>query len=373
MKAARLTLAMAALALSHASCMHVARSRAEDDRAVGHAHGAGLRVDVDDGLACVRELGAGRIVMRAQAPELTARIVAEAPAERLEIAFKNLLPDASIEVVTASGLVATPLDSAAQAGKERAVVLEGVPAGEAIVASVRARDGASRGRFRFAILADVQEALPRVGDIYERMAADKSIRFVVFSGDLTRRGSAEELSAFEAAEARLPVPLFATLGNHELGSDRVYFQEMFGRASTSFVFRGVRFSLVDSASASVDPEVYDLLDGWLARGRRGPHVVAMHIPPLDPAGSRNGGFASRVEAGKLLARLAGGEVDFTVYGHVHTYYAFENAGIPAVISGGGGSIPDRLDGIGRHYVAVDVDSDSGIEGTQIVEVDGPGR
>jgi hypothetical protein len=37
----------------------------------------------------------------------------------------------------------------------------------------------------------------------------------------------------------------------------------------------------------------------------------MHIPPLDPTGVRNGAFASRSEAAKLLARLAEGGVDLS--------------------------------------------------------------
>lgn len=40
-------------------------------------------------------------------------------------------------------------------------------------------------------------------------------------------------------------------------------------------------------------------------------------------------------------------VDLTVHGHVHSYYAFANAGIPAFITGGGGAIPERFDAIGR--------------------------
>ena len=39
--------------------------------------------------------------------------------------------------------------------------------------------------YRFAVLADVQEAIPSVRDIYTRMNQDQDIRFVVFSGDLT--------------------------------------------------------------------------------------------------------------------------------------------------------------------------------------------
>ena len=95
----------------------------------------------------------------------------------------------------------------------------------------------------------------------------------------------------------------------------------------------------------------------------------MHIPPLDPIGLRNGGFASRLEANNLVARLAAADVEVTVYGHVHSYYAFSNAGIPAYITGGGGAIPERLDGIGRHFLTVDIDPDSQLFQVGIVRVD----
>ncbi len=59
----------------------------------------------------------------------------------------------------------------------------------------------------------------------------------------------------------------------------------------------------------------------------------------------------------------------TIYGHIHSYYAFSNAGIPAYISGGGGAIPERFDGIGRHYLTVDVDPVSGVIETGLVRID----
>ena len=204
-------------------------------------------------------------------------------------------------------------------------------------------------------MADVQEAIDRVEDIYAVVNADPSIRFVLFNGDLTEQGSHAELEVFQAKMASLRVPLYATLGNHELGTRDDSFHDFFGRGSSSFVFRGVRFTLLDSASATVDPRVYRWLDGWLEQGAGSLHIVTMHIPPLDPAGERNGSFASRAEANKLVGRLAEGGVDLTIYGHIHSYYAYQNAGIPAFITGGGGSIPERMDGIGRHYLTVDVD------------------
>jgi 3',5'-cyclic-AMP phosphodiesterase len=95
----------------------------------------------------------------------------------------------------------------------------------------------------------------------------------------------------------------------------------------------------------------------------------MHIPPLDPVGTRNGGFASRAEAARVLAMFAGGAVDLTLYGHIHSYYAFWNAGIPAHISGGGGAIPERFDGIGRHFLAIDADPAAAELETRVVRVD----
>jgi hypothetical protein len=95
----------------------------------------------------------------------------------------------------------------------------------------------------------------------------------------------------------------------------------------------------------------------------------MHIPPIDPIGVRNGSFASRGEASKLLGSLARAKVDLTVYGHIHSYYQFENAGIPAYISGGGGAIPERFDGIGRHFMVFELEADHGILERKVVRVD----
>jgi hypothetical protein len=95
----------------------------------------------------------------------------------------------------------------------------------------------------------------------------------------------------------------------------------------------------------------------------------MHIPPIDPIGVRNGSFADRNEAAKLLTKLADGRVDLTLYGHVHSYYAFSNASIPAYISGGGGAIPERFDGMGRHYLTFDVDPAAGIMQAAVVRID----
>jgi len=101
--------------------------------------------------------------------------------------------------------------------------------------------------------------------------------------------------------------------------------------------------------------VEDWLDGWLADGRDQAHVVLTHVPPLDPFGGRYGSFRSAQDARRLLAGLVEGNVDLTLYGHIHTYLRFENAGIPAYISGGGGAQPMKWDGIDRQFLVVTID------------------
>jgi hypothetical protein len=152
------------------------------------------------------------------------------------------------------------------------------------------------------------------------------------------------------------VPFYATLGNHELwdGAPERW-RDRYGRSNVFFDFAGVGFALLDSGNAGIDPVVYDWLDDWLDAHRDHLAIVATHFPPIDPVGVRSGSFRSRAEATKLLAKLAAARVDLTLYGHIHSYVAFQNAGIPAFISGGGGALPERWDGVGRHFLVVDVD------------------
>lgn len=347
------------------ACLSVADERATRDAQVGHAQAAGLHVDVTDGLAAVRALSNGGISLWAQAPSLTITVTVPAGVTELPLRIENVLLDA---VLTPSSTNATATLAAAAFPTEKAWTLRGLaPGPNTFVLSTP--DVASQMPWQFAVLADVQERLDDVQDIYARINLELGVRFVIFSGDLTQRGTVKQLQQFQAALKSLRVPLYATLGNHELGSRDDLFHEYFGRGNFRFVHAGVQFTLLDSASATLAPVVYDWLDGWLAEGIERMHYVFMHIPPLDPVGTRNGAFASRLEASKLLSRLALGKVDMTVYGHVHSFYTFSNAGIPAFITGGGGAIPERLDGIGRHFMVVDVDPARNLYRAGVVRVD----
>ncbi len=345
-----------------AGCVTPAAERVERDAAVGRAESGSNRVHVRGGLAVVRDFSRERLVLWANAPSLRVDLEVDGT-QPLELRVSNCMPDAELSPSTREVEV-MPLAS----GRPTECRWELRPHSSRFHIALRSsRD--SLGSFEFAVLSDIQDAIDDVQDIYRLINAEPSLAFVLGVGDLTSQGTEEELQRFEEELGGLHVPYYATLGNHELGVSPPLFHDYFGRGSAHFVFGGVHFTFLDSASATIDPAVYEWLDGWLEAGEASPHVVATHIPPIDPVGVRNGSFASRAEAAKLLGRLADGGVDLTLYGHIHSYYRFQNAGIPAHISGGGGAIPETFDGIGRHFMVVTMDGDRGVLGTRTVAVD----
>jgi 3',5'-cyclic-AMP phosphodiesterase len=356
------------------SCLSPAEERADRDERMGRAAADGVGITVGDGHGAVIALARGTAEVWGGAPVLDVTLDGgSAPPESWRVKLGNVLPDARVTASTTdddghtealtvalrSSEVPTEREVEIQVGGHRQVTLHVAPP-----------DEGSTARFRVLVFGDVQEAIDHVEDIYQRMNGEADARFVVMVGDLTERGTEEELVRFKREMKSLRLPIFTTLGNHELGTDDgAPYSRHFGRGTDSFVFHGARFTLVDSASATLDPKVYDWLEGWLTAGRGGVHIVGMHVPPQDPIGTRNGAFASAAEANLLLSKLGKARVTATFYGHIHSYYAYENAGIPAIITGGGGAIPERMDTIGRHYMAVDIDPGKRLVESALIPVD----
>jgi hypothetical protein len=357
----------AGLMVAASGCVRPAEERALEDLDVGTAETAALAIDVAGGAAQVRQLDGDEIRLWSQAPVLSIRIASGAP-DRIRLSVENCMPGS---VLDARGPGGQPLDATLlPAGRPTLCRFDVELAPGAVAELLLAPpDAGAIEPYRFATMGDIQTALPRVEDVFRRINRERDLRFVISTGDLVEDGLPAEYELLMGKLALLEVPYYTTIGNHELRGEVGRWHELLGRRNVHFWFKGVAFSLVDSGNASLDPIVYDWLDGWLGDAAGDVHVFGTHYPPIDPVGPRAGSFRSRKEAAKLLARLAAGDVDLTLYGHIHSYYAFENAGIPAYISGGGGALPEKLDGIGRHFLAIDVDPASGIGAVGVVRVD----
>lgn len=346
------------MVLCLAGCAPEAAERATRDETVGVASTVHGDVVVTGGLAVVRSQTADTIQLWASAPaiELT---VTRPVAREVAIEVLNAMPEAVLTGVRASS-VASPRPTQK---RWLAVLPEGTSR-----FTIAPPEATSAGAWRFGFLADVQDAIDRVQDVFATLNAQPELSFVLGAGDLTQDGTLEEMARFEAELVGLARPFYSTLGNHDVLEGTLW-HDVFGRGSFRFTYRGVQFTLLDSASATLDPKTTSWLQGWLDEGRSRTHVVAMHIPLVDPVGVRNGAFGSRAEAAKILAMMAGGEVDLALYGHIHSFYAFDHAGIPAFIAGGGGAFPETLDGYERHVLVFDVGAEMGVIGTSYVPVD----
>jgi 3',5'-cyclic-AMP phosphodiesterase len=352
------------------SCARPAEQRARAEADVGHAANGALRVDVDDGAAVVRELSDGTLRLWASQPSFSAHLRTGARAVAWRIVVENAIPGSALNVVPA--LSRSSREQPGEVPTERVFEVDLAADTNVTLALVPKDEPAGGKKFRFLVFGDVQDAIDRVQDIYRSMNTVEGARFAIIVGDLTETGTEEELERFRVELRSLHMPCYATLGNHELGADDppAYYR-WYGRATHGFTFGDVGFTLVDSGSGTIDPASQERLDVFLAENRQRLHFVGMHIPPVDPVGVRNGAFASHSEAQRVLGRLAEGNVDLTVYGHVHSYYAFTNAGIPAFITGGGGAIPERFDAIGRHYLIVDADPPRNVFDVALVRVGAP--
>ncbi|MDY6969288.1 MAG: metallophosphoesterase [Spirochaetota bacterium] len=351
------------------SCLRPAEERADLDRKVGKGNAGGVHFDVQNGLAAVRKIEAGELELWLQAPGIRIDVETELGCTSDWIlTLKNCMPDAELNAVSDEGneIIIDSITSTISTELQWSISL---PQDDSIIIEINSPDSDIEDEFKFAVLSDIQDGIDKVDDIYNLINEYPMIRFVISTGDLVTFGKKSELRKFQRKLKILNIPFFSTVGNHELGSEPENWFHYFGRANVNFSFKGVHFSLIDSGNATIDPDVYKWLKDWLGNAKDDIHIFATHFSPIDPIGLRNGSFASRKEAAKLLSLLARGNVDVTFYGHVHSFYEFSNAGIPAYISGGGGGVPEQFDGIGRHFLITDVLSGNKIKSVSVMLID----
>lgn len=343
-----------ALLFALVACTRPSEDRAASELDVGFAKIADAQVTVAGGLAVVRELTDHRIELWANAPDIEIELVlGDTAAGEWTIIVRNSLSDAVLRERVGATYAMT--SRTGDDGPTTATFVTQL-AGGTHALRVGPLDADLPGPFQVAAMADIQKALPTVDDVFEAISALREPRFVVAMGDITERAEEEEYATFDRQLAYLRVPFYTTLGNHELWAPPERFFERYGRASFQFWFKGVAFTFADSGDAAIDPLVDQQLVEWLRKAHGETSVFLTHMPPIDPVGVRYGSFRSTRDGQRLLGELVEGQVDLSLYGHIHTFVEYENGGIPAFISGGGGAQPMKGDGIDRHFLVVHFDA-----------------
>ncbi len=218
---------------------------------------------------------------------------------------------------------------------------------------------------QFLVIGDTHGVNP----IYQQMVSevrDRPYRFLLHLADASEDGTAEEFSAVRMLEAQLHFPVYHTVGNHDIASDptRRLFTTAFQQAAWgSWTIGSVRLIILDNADRKVgfSSDQLDWLETELAKPHAGPTILAYHRPfdlPLADVLGDDETAASRATNQRLVAILQTHPVDYIFTGHLHTYLEYTVAGIPAVVSGGGGDPAQAVLGGPKnnlfHYLIVTV-------------------
>lgn len=346
-------------ALLMVSCLRPSEHHERFDERVGMTEVDGLRIDGDGSMA-IRSVTPQEVVIWSGAPRLRLRI--EGITEPLRVRVMNTLPDAEL----VAGMTLVPREN----GRRRTEGLWTLqPAMNGAQLVIESADAELPIAHAVGVLSDIQEAIDNMSEIVDRLNQDE-LRYVISTGDLTNNGTREELLRFQQELEGLDVPFYSTVGNHEVPGPENW-HELFGPFSGFFVQNGVAVSLVDSSNATIDPDLHTRMLEFADANVGAPHLFLTHVPLLDQSGFRAGAFRSRNEAARVIQELSARSVDAIFFGHVHSYYAFSLGDVPSYISGGGGAIPERLDGIERHYLRVNLipDAERPIDGVTFVHVD----
>lgn len=186
---------------------------------------------------------------------------------------------------------------------------------------------------RFAALGSMSRP-----QMLERVLARESragLDFVVTLGDALAGSSAEDIAELARIARDRDRVIIALPGPEELGPDRgTSFERAFGPFDFRFALKGAQFVSFYSAEGALAPGGLSNLEAMLEameledlRWRRAraielpegqarvlPALTLTHSPPIDPAGPRQAGWQSRLEAARVMSLLAEYSVEVLLTG-----------------------------------------------------------
>jgi len=207
------------------------------------------------------------------------------------------------------------------------------------------------------VLGDSGSASPELDANIAAMAREGAL-VALHAGDVTYTGPLE-YGRFLAAVGRLPFPVLAVPGDHDRDEEEDYatYDRLVGGRNRFVDGGGVRFVLLDSGDEHVGEAGFAFLERALRdRSRPRRAVVLTHVPPFVPGtpfpASAGRGHALRDagEARRLVDLLRETGVSLLACGHIHAYAFDASAGVPLLVSGGGGK--DVEPGESFHYARV---------------------
>jgi hypothetical protein len=196
---------------------------------------------------------------------------------------------------------------------------------------------------RFAVVGDNHGVNP----VYRQILSDikgQNFQFLLNLGDTSNEGKPEEWQAVKELESTLTFPVYHTVGSHDINTDdtRNSFTAAFGHAPWYAIDSGqLHLIILDNADRKVGfpAKELDWLERDLAAHETSVNILAYHRPFSLPLASLLGDDETAASAKtneRLTAMLRQYNVKQIFTSHLHTNLPYTLAGVPAVVSGGGG-------------------------------------
>ena len=250
------------------------------------------------------------------------------------------------------------------------------------------------------MLGDNRNGYGTFSNIIDQVNAIKPA-FVVDNGDLVYGGEPNKYRLFYETVAKLQVPLYTTLGNHDIRENGLpIYTELFGPAYYSFDYLKNHFIFLDSSrgwteKTAISPEQYAWLEADLQKAQGKRIFVVSHIPPTDPRAnvtpntypeSQKTGtlqklmnklsgtseidhaFNDKAEAKKFEDLMTKYKVDTVFLSHIHSFFSFVRGSVRYIITGGAGA-ELLTEGSEYHYIRVHITDDENY--LEIVELPSP--
>lgn len=162
--------------------------------------------------------------------------------------------------------------------------------------------------------------------------------FILNGGDLVSSGSESQYKTFMTDSAKLSIPFFTALGNHDIKSDgRMHYNRLLAPDYYDFSWGNARFFVLDNADGKMDEGQLAWLENNLGN-RTSEHVfILMHKPTFDPRPGGTHTVDSQELADRLELMAAKYKVTAVFASHIHMYHHSVRLGIPYYITGGAGA------------------------------------
>jgi 3',5'-cyclic AMP phosphodiesterase CpdA len=195
------------------------------------------------------------------------------------------------------------------------------------------------------------------GGVEQIVAAANLYRpdFLFHCGDLTPFGQENQYQAVKAVLDQSVVPVYATIGNHDIkdGGGKLY-EEYFGTSRYSFDIGSAHFTVFNTSSGDISSQEFSWLEQDLSQTEAEFRFVFTHVPPFDPRAGEDHSLINSTASTQLMSLFEEYEVNAVFTGHIHMYNETTINGVRYVITGGAGANLYADEGSGGiyHYMNV---------------------